>query len=64
MKIGKLEWGIATVAGKSAWKDLYFYMGKSSCNCYMLDIWFFYITWLSDECYHPCSDPECKCHED
>lgn len=64
MQIKRLEFGLAKKAGKVDWKDFSFRAYKSYCDCYMADIWFVYITWLGDECYLPCKDPECECHKD
>lgn len=63
MKIKRLEFGIATICGKPAWKDLTFEAHKGMCGCYLIDIWMFYITWMGDECYFPCKNPECDCHK-
>jgi hypothetical protein len=64
MRIGRLEFGIATCAGWPDYKSKLFEAYKACCQCYMIDVWIFYITWLGDECYYVCRDPECACHED
>lgn len=64
MKIKRLEFGLARINGKIAFKDWYFNKGMASCGCYMIEIWFAYVTWLGNECYYQCGDPTCECKDD
>lgn len=64
MKIKRLEFGISRISDKPAWKEWYFSASKAMCGCYILDVWFLYFTWMGDECYYQCNDPECECKND
>ena len=60
MQIKRLELGlIRDFEGKAVWKDFECSAGFFNCRCFNISFWTFYVTWLSDECHHPCKDLEC-----
>ena len=66
MRIGRLEFGTTIMAntGKPAWDEPLFQFETYCCGCKNVGFWIFFVTWLSDECYYPCNDPECPCQQD
>jgi hypothetical protein len=63
MQIKRIEIGLAKIGGKIAFKEFSFGAHKTHCGCFMVDVWFLFITWLGDECYYPCGNPECECKD-
>ena len=65
MKIKRLEFGICKLNGERiAWDEPLFSAARFCCGCYNVGIWIWYFTWLSDECFFKCADPECDCQDD
>ena len=61
MRVRRLEFGWSRIGDKVAWRSPEFGISKPFCGCYMAEFWCAYITWLGDQCYYQCGDPECDC---